>query len=117
MSGQRKERLWIAYKKSGIDEAVKTAEATALKYLHSSVGKLWLETEAYKQAEITLNAMGGEAQQVWREKAVERKQAYIIAHYDRKRIMLKKYVMKKLLYTKRSLTQLRMSGKKPKKVI
>ncbi len=114
MSGQRKERLWIAYKKSGIDEAVKTAEATALKYLHSSVGKLWLETEAYKQAEITLNAMGGEAQQVWREKAVERKQAYIIAHYDRKKDHVEKVRDEKAAVYQEELDTVKDEWKKAK---
>ena len=84
MAGQRKERLWVAYKKAGIEESVKTAEAEALKYLTSTVGKLWLETEAYRRAESVLNAMGGEAQQQWRAKALEMRKSAIVAHYDRK---------------------------------
>eukprot|EP00605_Chrysophyceae_sp_TOSAG23-4_P001691 GSChrysophyteH1.ASY1.ANO1.1859.1 assembled CDS len=114
MSGQRKERLWIAYKKSGIEEAVKTAEDAALKYLHSSVGKLWLETEAYKQAEITLNAMGGEAEKEWRVKALDRKQAAIIAHYDRKKALVESVRDKKAAVIQEELDLVKDEWKKAK---
>ena len=90
MEGQKKERLWMALKKKGIEESEKKAEAEALKYLHSASGKLWLETEAYKRAEATLNEMGGERQEQWREKAVNNAKAAIISYYERKMNRVKK---------------------------
>ena len=114
MSGHRKERMWIAYKKAGIEEAVKAAEAEALKYLHSSVGKLWVETEAYRQAEVILNAMGGEAQQQWRTKALEMKQSSIIAHYDRKIAYVEKIRTSKAAVFQEELDNVREEWKKAK---
>jgi len=114
MSGQRKERLWIAYKKAGIEEAVKTAEAESLKYLHSTVGKLWLETEAYRQAEVVLNAMGGEAQQQWRSKALEMKKRAIVAHYDRKIAHVDKVRVTKAAVYQEELDNVREEWKKAK---
>ncbi len=114
MEGQKKERLWMALKKKGIEESEKKAEAEALKYLHSAVGKLWLETEAYKRAEATLNEMGGERQEQWREKAVNNAKAAIILYYEGKMKRVKRIRDEKAAAMQEELDQVREDWKKAK---
>jgi hypothetical protein len=85
MHEAKKERMWQEQKRSGVQEAVKKAEKEALQYLKSQAGKLWLEVEAYKRAEVALDALGGKTADKWRKKAADKHKSMIIAYYERKK--------------------------------
>ena len=114
MEGVKKQRLWIAYKQTGIAEAVKKAEEEALKYLHSGAGKLWLETEAYNRAESALTAMGGDRVEQWREKALHMRQTSIMDYYEKKKARVEKIRDDKAFHMQEELDSVKEEYKKAK---
>ena len=54
----KKERIWNAYKKKSMDDAVQRAKHEATAYLESKPGRKWLEEKAFEKAEEILAERG-----------------------------------------------------------
>eukprot|EP01034_Spumella_vulgaris_P027251 gene27251-33943_t len=86
----KEDRVWQAYKASGLEDAVKRAESEAKVYLESMEGKDWLEAVAYEQAEEMLMDLGATHAVTGRQKNVEKKKKKIISRFDAKKARVQK---------------------------
>lgn len=92
----KEDRLWQAYKNSGMLDAVKRAEVEAIAYLQTSAGKDWLEETAYEQAEEMLLDSGASKIVEKRLAQAEAKKKAVIAKFDAKILTFQKQRQSKL---------------------
>ena len=88
----KEDRLWQAYKNSGILDAIKRSEVEARTYLDSEAGKQWLDETAYEQAEEMLLDTGANKIVERRLADNERRKQKVIKRYDAKKAKIQ-YVL------------------------
>lgn len=90
LQADRRQRIWLALRKKGIEDAVRLAENEAKRYLQTKDGQLWIKELSFNFAEDIMTEKGVGRVVAWREKKLERKKLDIIRKYDGKKKKLVK---------------------------
>ena len=104
----RQDRVWQAYKSSGLEDAMRRAEHEARRYLNSHEGQLWLDEVAYEQAEETLVEAGAVKTVERRHAKAEEMKRTIIARFDAKKRKVAKVRDEKLRKMQTELEKLKL---------
>ena len=85
MEADRQNRIWEAYSKSSLSDAILRAKTEASDYLKSVEGKDWLASMAIERADELMGDKEESTALKWRQKLADKRKKKIIQKFDRKK--------------------------------
>ena len=90
MEADRQNRIWEAYSKSNLSDAINRAKSEASDYLNSVEGKDWLASMAIERADELMGDREESTALKWRQKLADKRKKKIIQKFDRKKSRIAK---------------------------